>query len=205
MGVVALLGIVTLFWATKLRRVNRELQAANQRLADISRHDALTGLYNRLHFNEVIDRTTGLCVRNNLVLTVAMIDLDHFKAINDSFGHAFGDACLRHVAALLDRFFRRETDTTIRYGGEEFLVIHVGGTTDAVVARLDAFRREVEQSVVTRDSVQSSLTLSIGVWSGVPGVGDSAAELLKLADDALYEAKNRGRNRLVRAGDATPV
>lgn len=196
-GVFALVGAVTLFWMSKLRKVNLELRAANARLADVSRRDALTGLYNRLHFNEVIQSTLRLCSRNRLTLSIAMIDLDHFKAINDTFGHPFGDACLRHVGALLQESFRRETDTAIRYGGEEFLVITAGGTTEQVLERFELFRREIETSVVAMDDKRSHLTLSIGLWSGVPGVKDDAGDLLELADAALYRAKRDGRNRVV--------
>ena len=134
MSVVALIGVLTLCWATKLRRVNVELRAANQRLAEISRHDALTGLYNPMHFDDTIATTMHLCARNGLTMTLAMIDLDRFKEINDTFGDPFGDACLRHVAMVLRK----------------------------------SFRREIDQSVVALDGVQSRLTLSIGVWSGSP-------------------------------------
>jgi diguanylate cyclase (GGDEF)-like protein len=198
-GVFVLIGAITLFWATKLRRVNAELRAANQRLAEISRHDALTGLQNRLHFDEVIRSTLHLCARNRLTMTLAIIDLDHFKQINDSFGHPFGDVCLRHVADVLRRTFRRDTDTTIRYGGEELVVISVGGTPAENIERLDGFRREIEQSVVALDRVSAKLTVSIGVWSAVPRIADDPARLLSEADAALYRAKHDGRNRLVAA------
>ena len=195
-GAFVLIGAIVLFWATKLRRLNAELRAANQKLAEISRHDALTGLYNRLHFDEVVVSTLHLCARNGLTMTLAVIDLDHFKDINDTFGHPFGDYCLRHVAAILQRSFRRDTDTTIRYGGEELVVIGVGGTPAEMVGRLETFRRDIEQSVVTLDSLTSKLTVSIGVWSAVPGVDDDPERPLREADAALYEAKHAGRNQL---------
>lgn len=196
-GVFALVGIVTLFWATKLRRLNAELRAVNERLAEISRRDALTGLYNRMKFDEVIESTRNECFRNGRTMTLAVIDLDRFKDINDTFGHPFGDACLRHVAAILQKSFARDTDTTFRYGGEELIVIGAGGTAADTIERLEAFRRAIEQSLIALDSRQSTLTVSIGVWSGVPGVTDTAAVLLKQADAALYRAKRGGRNQLV--------
>lgn len=199
MGVVALIGIVTLFWTTKLRRLNTELRAANERLASISRRDALTGLYNRMHFDEIVGPTLHLCARNGLVMTLAMIDLDHFKNINDSYGHPFGDACLRHVAAVLQKWFRRDTDTAIRYGGEELIVVSASGTAAEMIERLEAFRREIAESLVASGSRQSRLTLSIGVWSAVPRLIDEPEGLLKQADAALYRAKRGGRNRLVAA------
>ncbi|MBV8517362.1 MAG: diguanylate cyclase [Acidobacteria bacterium] len=201
-GVFALVGVVTLFWATKLRRLNAELRAANSRLAETSRRDGLTGLYNRMHFDEIVVPTLHLCARNALTMTLAIIDLDRFKDINDTYGHPFGDACLRHVAAVLRKSFRRDSDTAVRYGGEELIVISVGGTPPEMIERLEAFRREIEQSLVALDSRQSRLTLSIGVWSAIPDVHDDPMQLLKLADAALYRAKREGRNRLAVAGDA---
>jgi polar amino acid transport system substrate-binding protein len=200
-GVFVLIGVVTLFWARKLRRLNAELRAANQRLAEISRRDGLTGLYNRMHFDEIVGPTLHLCARNGLTMTLAMIDLDRFKEINDTFGHPFGDACLRHVAAVLRKSFRRDSDTAVRYGGEELIVISAGGTAADMIERLEAFRREIEQSIVSHDNRQSRLTLSIGVWSAVPGVTDDPVQILKAADAALYQAKRAGRNRLVVADD----
>lgn len=198
-GVFALIGVVTLFWARKLRRVNAALQVANERLAEISRRDGLTGLYNRLYFDEIVTPTLHLCARNHLTMTLAIIDLDRFKSINDSLGHPFGDACLRHVATVLKQCFRRDSDTAIRFGGEELIVISAGGTASEMIERLESFRREIEQSVVTLDGRESKLTLSIGVWSAVPGANDDAAQILKAADAALYRAKDEGRNRLATA------
>lgn len=196
MAVVALIGALTLFWAAKLRRVNAELRAANQRLAHISRHDALTGLYNRMHFDDVIGATMRRCARNRLTMTLAMIDLDRFKEINDTFGHPFGDACLRHVAAVLQKSFCNDSDTAIRYGGEELAVINAGVPSPKMIERLETFRRTVDESVVALNGLQSRLTLSIGVWSGVPAMKDRAERLLEQADAALYRAKGSGRNQV---------
>ena len=202
MAVIALIGAVTLFWATKLRRVNAELRAANQRLADISRRDALTGLYNRMHFDDVIGTTMQQCARDGLTMTLAMIDLDRFKEINDTYGHPFGDACLRHVAAVLQKSFSQDADTAIRYGGEELAVINAGTPSPEMLERLETFRREIAESAVALDGVQSRLTLSIGVWSGVPGTKDDSRRLLASADAALYRAKGGGRNQVVVAADS---
>jgi polar amino acid transport system substrate-binding protein len=197
MSVIALIAVLTAFWARKLRRVNAELRRANQRLAEINRHDALTGLYNRMHFDDVTDTTVHLCARNGLTMTLAMIDLDRFKEINDTFGHPFGDACLRHVAAVLKNSFRRDTDITVRYGGEELVVINAGVASSEMIARLETFRREIDHSLVTLGDVQSRLTLSIGVWSGIPEATDDCRLLFQRADEALYRAKRGGRNQVV--------
>ena len=205
MSVILVIGALTMFWATKLRRLNAELRAANQRLAEISRRDALTGLYNRMHFDEAMVATMHLCARNRLTMTLAMIDLDRFKQINDTFGHPFGDACLRHVAALLQKSFRRDTDVTIRYGGEELAVITTGVPATEMIERLEAFRQSAEQSAIAVDGLQARLTLSIGAWCGVPETKDDPRRLLRYADAALYEAKSAGRNRLVIAAGEIPA
>jgi diguanylate cyclase (GGDEF)-like protein len=196
-GVFVLVGIVTLFWATKLRRVNAKLRAVNERLAEISRRDALTGLYNRMQFDEVIASTRDACFRDGVTMTLAVIDLDRFKDINDTFGHPFGDAWLRQVAAMLQKSFGHDTDTTFRYGGEELIVIGAGESTTNMIERLEAFRRTIEQARIALDGRESALTISIGVWSGIPADPDTPALLLKRADAALYRAKRGGRNQLV--------
>jgi polar amino acid transport system substrate-binding protein len=150
-----------------------------------------------MHFDDVIGATMHLCARNALTMTLAMIDLDRFKDINDAYGHPFGDACLRHVATLLRTTFRRDTDTAIRYGGEELAVVNAGTPSAEMLERLETFRQHVDQSVVALDGVQSRLTLSIGVWSGVPGPTDDPQRILERADTALYQAKRSGRNRIV--------
>lgn len=202
LGVVALIGAVTLFWLGKLRRVNAELRTANQRLAEISRHDALTGLNNRLHYEEVLVPKLNLCSRNGLTMTLALIDIDRFKDINDSYGHPFGDACLVHVSSVLRQFFRRDTDITIRYGGEELLVITVGGTPAEAIDRLEEFRREIAEAPFAHEGRFARLTVSIGVWSAIPTAKDEPSRPLKLADAALYEAKHRGRNQVAVAEEA---
>ena len=103
---------------------------------------------------------------------------------------------------MLRKSFRRDSDTTIRYGGKELIVISAGGTSAEIIERLEAFRREIEQSIVALDSRHSRFTLSIGVWSAIPDIKDDPAQLLKAADAALYRAKRGGRNQLVVAGDA---
>lgn len=199
MIVVALIGGITLFWATKLKRVNEQLRAANQRLADISRRDALTGLYNRMHFDDAIGATLHLCARKGLTMTVAMIDLDRFKEVNDTFGHPFGDACLRHVAAIFQKSFSRDSDSAVRYGGEELAVINAGVSSQEMIERLETFRQEIVQSVVTAGDAQSRLTVSVGVWSGVPSTKENSRRLLEEADAALYRAKRNGRNQVIMA------
>ncbi len=197
LAVLLVVGAAVLYWGTKLRRLNNQLREANRRLAEVSRRDALTGLYNRMHFDEVVESALQQAVRDRLTMTLAVIDLDHFKAVNDSYGHPVGDACLRHVASALAKAFPRDTDTTIRYGGEELIVIRIGGTTEEALRQLEGFRRDIEEAALSSGGREVRLTVSIGVWSAVPEPGQDAVGMLQQADAALYEAKRAGRNQLV--------
>lgn len=196
---LVIVAVIT-YWTLRLRRLNRALAAANRSLAEVSRRDPLTGLFNRMHFREALTSASRLCGRNCLVMSVAILDVDRFKDINDRFGHSFGDACLRHVAAALSATFRRETDTVVRYGGDEFVVLAVGGTSSEFVNQLEAMRRTVEETPVSSDGRDAGVTVSIGAWSRVPDATDESARALEEADAALYRAKTAGRNVVIVAG-----
>ncbi len=124
-----------------------------------------------------------------------MVDLDHFKRLNDTYGHIFGDACLQQVAAVLQREVKREIDLVARYGGEEFVVLLPD--TDAAGARRvgEILRQAIECIEIDHDGEAVRLTASIGGASLVPERETDASLLLKQADDALYRAKETGRNR----------
>ncbi|MBK7144582.1 MAG: diguanylate cyclase [Xanthomonadales bacterium] len=200
--IAALVAGLILAWAITLRRFNRRLRDANARLAEANRRDALTGLHNRIHLDHELPLRLRLCSRNRLGLTVAMVDVDHFKRINDSFGHPFGDASLQHVARLLAQSFRRESDLVARYGGEEFIVVIVGTTADEAMAQLEAFRGLVQRSPILFAGEQAGLTVSIGLHASVPLASETPERLIQLADAALYQAKREGRDRVVRSDAA---
>ncbi|HRQ66507.1 MAG TPA: diguanylate cyclase [Xanthomonadaceae bacterium] len=197
MAVVLLIAIVVTVWLRQLRRLNRQLREANDRLAEAGRRDALTGLHNRLYLDQKLEHCLRACRRHGLPLALAVIDLDHFKDINDRYGHPFGDASLRHLAGILTAIFRRDTDLTARYGGEEFIVLLEGTAPEDAAGQLEALRRSVESTPVEFDGRSAQLTVSIGLYAAVPQPGDDAMTLLKAADEALYRAKAAGRNRLV--------
>jgi polar amino acid transport system substrate-binding protein len=195
-----LVGLLALFaWSVSLRRLNAKLRVANQKLAEASRRDPLTGLGNRMHLDEQLPARLNLCARNGLPLVVAMVDIDHFKRVNDRHGHPVGDAALRAIAAELRAAFRREDDLLVRYGGEEFVVLLTGGSIEEAIAQLQAFRERVAGMTLDAAGVPLRLTVSIGVQAVRPGVEDTPEALLQTADRALYLAKDEGRNRLVRA------
>lgn len=195
-----LLGLIGLVaWSVSLRRLNAQLRLANAKLAESSRRDPLTGLGNRMHLDEQLPARLHLCARNGLPLVLAMVDIDHFKRVNDEHGHPVGDAALRAMAAELRAAFRREDDLLARYGGEEFVVLLTGGSIEEAIAQLQAFRERIAAATLDAAGVPLQLTVSIGVQAVRPAVGDTPETLLQAADAALYVAKEAGRNRLVRA------
>jgi len=126
-----------------------------------------------------------------------MIDIDHFKHINDTWGHPAGDECLRLLADCLRTHFRRDTDRLARLGGEEFVLFLPFSDADATLARIEAVHAEIATLRVPAGSQEIGFTISAGVAIGIPSAAEYAADYLKRADQALYEAKRSGRNRII--------
>jgi diguanylate cyclase (GGDEF)-like protein/PAS domain S-box-containing protein len=180
------------------------LVIANIRLRETLRAqavmDPLTGLFNRRHLEQAFDRELRRAVRKQRPLGLIMLDVDHFKQVNDSFGHDAGDTVLKSLAALLKKRVRAE-DITCRYGGEEFLIIVPEADPALVLARAEQLRADMEALTVVHDNLAlGPITMSLGV-SAYPANGDTTAELIRAADAALYEAKGAGRNRVAAAFD----
>ncbi|WP_118136561.1 transporter substrate-binding domain-containing protein [Oceanicella sp. SM1341] len=194
--VAALLIGLVVYWNRKLRRLNTALAAANRSLHEMSITDSLTGLNNRMHFDRRGAEEFGLCQRNGWLFCLAMVDVDHFKSVNDDRGHVYGDACLRHVGGILRERFRRDGDVVARYGGEEFVIFTMGGAAEEFGAHLEALCRAVENTPFVDAASTRHLTVSIGWHAAVPRRGESLGDFLRAADDRLYEAKRLGRNRL---------
>jgi diguanylate cyclase (GGDEF)-like protein len=175
----------------------RELRDANRRLEVLSNTDALTGLVNRRHFMEALDREWAQALRGQSRIAIAMIDVDHFKKYNDHYGHLAGDACLRQVAGALRNSVRQHIDIAARYGGEEFAVIMPN--VDPDTARLVAERvcgAVTDLGVPHAQSDFGLVSVSIGVATVMPSGDMVAEELIHLADGALYDAKRIGRGRV---------
>ena len=184
---------------TKRIWAEKELTDANLRLHDKAVRDALTGLYNRRYLEESLDREVSRAKRSGLPFGVMMMDIDHFKRCNDSFGHAAGDAALRAVGQHVLSLTRSE-DILCRYGGEEFVLVMTNASARAVLERAEALRLGVQGLEVEHESRQiGPVTLSIGV-AMLPDHGDSGQAVLQAADAALYQAKRAGRNRVVVGG-----
>ncbi|MGE4497455.1 MAG: transporter substrate-binding domain-containing protein [Deferribacterales bacterium] len=197
MGVFAVLGLLFVYWSHKMKKLNRKLHAANIRLQELSDKDSLTGLYNRRFFSVSSQQAFSICQRSGIRFSVAIIDIDHFKKVNDTFGHLFGDKSLQEMANTLIRHFQRQTDACSRFGGEEFAVFITNAGEDTLFNRIENIRREMEGKVIEMGDLRTSFTISAGIYSDVPSQGDTLDTALKKADDALYKAKNEGRNRVV--------
>ena len=175
------------------------LSVANIRLRDALRNqsirDPLTGLYNRRYLEETMERETRRAVRSSQGLGVLMLDLDHFKKFNDTYGHEAGDLVLRETAGFLLKSVRAE-DIVCRFGGEEFVVILPLAELKITQARAERIRSRLrELSVVHQGQSLGVITVSVGV-AELPQHGATAKELLEAADAALYRAKKEGRDRV---------
>ncbi len=174
----------------------RELSEANQELEKLNTIDSLTNIKNRRHFDKRLRAEGRRSRREQTPLSIIMADIDYFKKINDQYGHAAGDACIRHVANLLKATLRRPTDDVCRYGGEEFAVILPNTRLEGAAKIAEFMRQKVESSAVVIDNLTIKLSLSAGVASAVIASEDHELELLKQADHLLYAAKQDGRNNV---------
>lgn len=174
------------------------LKRAETILQKLSRQDGLTGIANRRHFDEFLDREWKRSLRDRAPLSLIMCDIDFFKAYNDTYGHVQGDDCLRAVAGVLERSLRRPSDLTARYGGEEFAIILPGTPLAGALSVAEGLRGGVEDLGIVHAAPTAGpvVTISIGIASSLPSPESSPAELIAAADRALYRAKAGGRNRI---------
>jgi diguanylate cyclase (GGDEF)-like protein len=191
MALISFVLAVTLFLG---REIGRRAQA-EEKLEELATTDALTGLRNRRKFDALIDAEWRRAARHKTPLAVLMIDADHFKAYNDSFGHQAGDQVLVSIAICISDSVRRAGDCAARYGGEEFAVLLPGLPAMDALRVAETIRLKVEGS----SGEQSASTVSIGVASLTPVPGMDWTGLVNAADKALYAAKANGRNQSVLA------
>lgn len=203
--------LITLRDVTKMKQNENALKKTNenlkQKIAEIETlqiklkeeaiRDHLTGLYNRRFLQETLNREIAHADRARVSLSLAMIDLDHFKNINDTYGHALGDLFLISLASLLQKK-TRNTDVCCRYGGEEFVIVMPTASSEEAKQRVDQLREEFSKIKIDTGKDEACMTLSAGVAS-YPLHGDDDKSLLDAADRALYTAKAKGRNRVVAA------
>jgi diguanylate cyclase (GGDEF)-like protein len=178
----------------KIRRLNEELEKANKELELIAAYDSLSGLLNRRSLFHRIAIEIDRAIRLEVPLTGLMVDIDHFKSINDNFGHQCGDNVIREIGAKLQSGLRKY-DYAGRYGGEEFFVVLSNSTSVQSMRIGERFRKEMEECRFSCNSEEISVTVSIGVASYRPG--ESQESWIERADRAMYQAKQAGRNRIV--------
>lgn len=185
------------YWEGRHARRLAEQRARELELASLT--DGLTQVPNRMHFDRQLTHEWARQCRRGGHLSVLLVDLDHFKNINDSFGHPFGDTCLQAVARALQAGCGRSTDFVARYGGEEFVVLLPD--TDAAGAENVALQMltRVRELVLHSEALEVRVTCSIGVATVMPCLARRATDLVQRADNALYAAKHGGRNRLALA------
>lgn len=176
----------------------KELKKANAKLTILAEKDALTQVYNRGYFDNQFRFFQKTAQRSNNNLAVILLDLDHFKAINDQHGHLIGDQCLRQVASLLSQQFSRETDLVARYGGEEFVILITDIRYDNLVIKLDQIRKNVTKIDVDSSVAEKiQMTISIGAIIAPACYAMGSEPWVKKADDFLYKAKGSGRNKVL--------
>lgn len=179
----------------KIKSLQDELRQSNRQLQQLSTTDALTGLDNRRKMLETLGREFERCRRTHAPFALLIIDLDHFKNVNDSYGHQQGDMVLQHVAKLLQNQLR-QYDAAARYGGEEFTLLLPD--TDGVEACgvANRLRKQIAAYTYPGPFADLKITASIGVASAPHHLITDIEELIRAADTALYNAKNNGRNRI---------
>jgi diguanylate cyclase (GGDEF)-like protein/PAS domain S-box-containing protein len=182
---------------SKLGEYVIEIESLNRRLREEALHDPLTGLHNRRFFEEAAARDVARAIRRGEALSIAMIDIDHFKAINDTHGHAAGDRVLRQIATIL-RAGVRASDLLCRFGGEEFVAVLAGASLEHACEIADQWRASIAASRIDSGAGATiGCTISIGVAQLSGDQADTVELVLQRADGALYEAKRQGRDRVV--------
>jgi two-component system chemotaxis family response regulator WspR len=180
-----------------LRESQRQLMATNMELQRLTSLDGLTGLSNRRYFDNFIEVAWKRAMESGVSVSLLMVDVDDFKHFNDASGHLAGDGILKRVAEVIQKLYRPMEDCASRFGGDEFAIVLAGGTPPDHEEIAERLRREIEALQVAHpDWDNRFLTLSVGVASMVPEVGETPYALIDMADRALYEAKEAGRNRV---------
>tara|TARA_R110000850_G_scaffold191800_2_gene318840 strand:- start:1115 stop:2416 length:1302 start_codon:yes stop_codon:yes gene_type:complete len=183
----------------KVAKRTKELNKANKALEELAHKDSLTGLYNRRYLESKFSELRAILSRNDAAMMLAMLDLDHFKKLNDQYGHLVGDNCLTYVAKLMKGKFDRRSDIVARFGGEEFIIVAQHDDKNAVLQKLEELREEIAQHCFSsdiEDSININITMSIGVVVADAKLSENIDAWIKLADEQLYQAKNNGRNQL---------
>jgi len=184
----------------RLRRKHLSLEKANREIKLLSRTDALTGCYNRGHLNELLPREITRALRYKHPMALAMCDIDHFKKVNDTYGHQCGDEVLKILVQSITDLIRADTDWLARYGGEEFLLVLPETNLENAYGLAERLRKHIAQKIIATEEDKVSITASFGVTgfdASTSSNNITAETLINKADKYLYEAKKQGRNKVV--------
>lgn len=176
-----------------------EMVQQTQQLEVMSRQDALTGIANRRYLDEMLEEEWYRAMRHQTPLSVMMIDIDYFKAYNDSLGHLAGDQCLIKIAHAITKVATRSGELVARYGGEEFVILLPMTTQHHAIRQAERLLRAIKNTAIPHpaSAISQHITLSIGVVTYVPQMNEDVNDFLYCADHALYKAKSRGRDGYV--------
>lgn len=179
----------------RVRERTLELKRTQQDLEHVSEMDALTKLKNRRYLIERLQQELNTCMSTRRSFAIIMVDIDHFKQVNDSYGHLAGDECIRSVGRLMQEKLRRNMDVVCRYGGEEFVLILPDTREGEAMVKAEKLRSYIAQTPILCDRQRIMVTISVGVMivdpDAIPAKGEDA---IRQADQALYQAKHQGRN-----------
>lgn len=180
------------------RNLRQDLGEVQAQLQQLSRLDALTGLYNRRHFQQYLAQTWQRAAHDKAAVTIVMVDVDHFKQFNDRYGHPAGDRCLASVAQAMQNALRQPGDLVARYGGEEFIAVLPGADAHTARHAAERIRAAIAELRIPHEasSTAGMVTASVGVASCLVRGTLPDQALIAAADAALYEAKQAGRNRV---------
>jgi len=186
---------------SRLAEANARLERVNHRLEELATTDELTGLCNRRHFLAILEQECRRASRTGADLALAMLDLDHFKRVNDTYGHTFGDRVLAEAASIM-RQVARTTDTVARYGGEEFMILMPETSADEARHAAERIRTRIAYRSVSEGTQEVGITASVGISARKDGGPGDPDDLIRRADEALYAAKQAGRNCIKAWGEA---
>jgi diguanylate cyclase (GGDEF)-like protein len=198
-GYIAMIGVRSSKEYNRSFETELILDQQKNELERLSKIDALTNIYNRGYFNIEFEKQWEYASRLKLRLSLLLVDVDHFKAFNDNYGHLLGDACLVHVAKIINQVGKRETDIAARFGGEEFVLLILENESESEKAAkvAEILRQKIESSPFKVDDKLFPVTVSIGVASIQPSHKMDSRQLIEHADSALYQAKHQGRNLVI--------
>ena len=195
-----MLVLYAVFMVVQVSRMNREyLQMIEQQqiLKELNNQDPLTQIYNRRFFDDATDLAWKTHMRTGSNLSLMLVDIDHFKSVNDSYGHSAGDEVIRSTAKIISKVCKRDTDIVARIGGEEFAVLVSVSEPGGTEALAEKVRKEIESMTLSLDGFDINITASVGLAHCVPQRTKNTLDLFKEADRCLYDAKDSGRNKVV--------